>query len=393
MTNPAEAAGEERLRRWRLVLGGGDADGTGAALGTAEQGMDEALAAVYGGALMRTAPRPAGPGAGLGPSAPAVARWLGDIRAYFPSTVVRVIQQDAIARLGLTELLLEPEVLDAVEPDVHLVATLLALSEALPQRAREAARVVIRRLADDVEQRLAEPTRRAITGARRRAARTRRPRPGDVDWDRTIRANLRHYRPELGTVIPEVFIGYGRAQQSVQRELILAIDQSGSMASSVVHAGILGAVLASVRTLRTSLVVFDTAVADLTGLLPDPVSMLLATRLGGGTDINRALRYCQALVHQPRNTILVLISDLMEGGSREQMLRRAADLAGSGVTMVALLALSDDGAPVYDHGNAASLAALGVPAFACTPELFPELLAAAVQHRDLRDWAAANLPQ
>ena len=123
MTTPAEAAGEERLRRWRLVLGGGDADGTGAALGTAEQGMDEALAAVYGGALMRTAPRPAGPGAGLGPSAPAVARWLGDIRAYFPSTVVRVIQQDAIARLGLTELLLEPEVLDAVEPDVHLVAT------------------------------------------------------------------------------------------------------------------------------------------------------------------------------------------------------------------------------------------------------------------------------
>ncbi len=391
MTSPADNAGEERLRRWRLVLGGGEADGTGAGLSTADQGMDDALAAVYEGALIRAAPGRAGPGAGLGPSAPAVARWLGDLRAYFPSTVVRIIQQDAVARLGLAELLLEPEVLQAVEPDVHRVATLLALGEALPPRAREAARAVIGRLADDVEQRLAERTRQAITGALRRAGRTRRPRPGDVDWDRTIRANLRHYRPELGTVIPEVFIGYGRAQRSVQRELILAIDQSGSMASSVVYAGIMGAVLASVRTLRTSLVVFDTAVADLTGLLPDPVSVLLATRLGGGTDINRALGYCQALVHEPRNTILVLISDLMEGGPREQMLRRAADLAGSGVAMVALLALSDDGAPVYDHANAASLAALGIPAFACSPDVFPELLAAAVQHRDLRDWAAANL--
>jgi Mg-chelatase subunit ChlD len=391
MTSPAENARQERLRRWRLVLGGGEADGTGAALSTADQGMDGALAAVYEGALMPAAPSHAGPGAGLGPTAPAIARWLGDIRAYFPSTVVRVIQKDAVARLGLAELLLEPEVLEAVEPDVHLVATLLALSEALPPRAYDAARVVIGRLAAAVEQRLAEPTRQAITGALRRAGRTRRPRPGDVDWDRTIRANLRHYRPELGTVIPEVFIGYGRAQPSVQRELILAIDQSGSMASSVVYAGILGAVLATVRTLRTSLVAFDTAVADLTGLLPDPVSVLLATRLGGGTDINRALRYCQGLVHEPRNTILVLISDLMEGGPREQMLRRAADLAGSGVAMVALLALSDDGAPVYDHANAASLAALGIPAFACSPDVFPELLAAAVQHRDLRDWAAVNL--
>lgn len=390
MTGPASPGGEERLRRWRLVLGGGEADGVGTTLGGADQGMDAALAAVYEGALTGAAPRPAR-GAGLGPSAPAVARWLGDIRACFPSPVVRVIQRDAVARLGLAELLLEPEVLEAAEPDVHLVATLLALGEALPVRARDAARQIIRRLADDIERRLAEPAHRAVTGALRSAGRTRRPRPGDVDWDRTIRANLRHYQPELGTVIPEVFIGYGRARQAVQRELILAIDQSGSMASSVVYAGILGAVLASVRTLRTHLVVFDTSVADLTGLLPDPVRVLLATRLGGGTDIGRALRYCQALVEQPRTTILVLISDLMEGGPPERMLRVAADLAGSGVTMVALLALSDDGAPAYDHANAAGLAALGIPAFACTPEIFPELLAAAVRHRDLPEWVRANV--
>jgi Mg-chelatase subunit ChlD len=372
------------------VLGGGEAEGTGTTLSAGDQGLDEALAAVYDGTLLRR-PAGAGAGAGLGAPAPAVARWLGDIRGYFPSPVVRVIQQDAVARLGLAGLLLEPEVLESVEADVHLVATLLTLSEALPQRAREAARAVIRRLAGDIERRRGEPTRRAVTGALRRAGRTRHPRPGDVDWDRTIRANLRHYRPELGTVIPEVFAGYGRAQRAVPRELIIAVDQSGSMASSLVYAGVLASVLASVRTIRTSLVAFSTAVTDLSGLLADPVSVLLATRLGGGTDIGRALRYCQGLVHQPRNTVLILISDLMEGGPREPMLRRAAELTGSGVTMAALLALADDGAPAYDHANAASLAALGVPVFACTPGAFPELLAAAIGRRDLGQWAAANL--
>lgn len=392
MTDTTIAGGGERLRRWRLVLGGDEADGIGVGVEGADAGMDTALAALYDGTLARLAPGAgAGRGAGLGPSAPAVARWLGDIRTYFPSTVVRVMQRDAIERLGLEELLLEPELLEAVEPDVHLVAMLLALSQAMPERTRDTARSVVRRLVEDVERRLAEPARRAVTGALRRAGRTRRPRPGDVDWDHTIRANLRHYQPELGTVIPAVFIGYGRRQQSVQRELILAVDQSGSMASSVVYAGILGAALATVRTLRTSLVVFDTAVVDLTDRLPDPIDVLFSTRLGGGTDINRALGYCQTLVREPRDTILVLISDLLEGGSREQMLRRAADLVGSGVTMVALLALSDEGAPAYDHDNAAAFAALGVPAFACSPDVFPELLAAAVQRHDLRDWAAANL--
>ncbi|WP_285494637.1 VWA domain-containing protein [Actinomadura sp. NBRC 104425] len=374
-----------------MVLGGESADGTGVALEGADARMDAALEKLYGGG-QGGGSRSGRRSAGLGDSAPTVARWLGDIRAYFPSSVVQVMQKDAIERLNLTRLLLEPEMLEAVEPDVHLVGTLLSLNKVMPDRARESARAVVRAVVAELERRLAQRTRSAVSGALDRASRTLRPRrAADIDWHRTIRANLRNYLPEHGTVVPERLIGHGRRDQAVERDVVLCVDQSGSMAASVVYAGVFGAVLASMRSLRTSLVVFDTAVVDLTAQLHNPVELLFGTQLGGGTDINRALAYCQGLVTRPRDTILVLISDLYEGGVRAEMLQRAAALTGAGVQVIALLALSDEGAPAYDRENAAALAALGVPAFACTPDLFPDLMAAAIQRRDLKEWSERNL--
>jgi Mg-chelatase subunit ChlD len=379
------SAEDERVRRWRLVLGGGDADGTGRELTGDDRAVDAALAALYdanasgGGDPAQGAPR----GAGLNASAPRVARWLGDIRTYFPSSVVQVMQADAIERLNLTRLLLEPEMLQAVEPDVHLVGTLLSLGRVMPEQTKQIARDVVGRVVADLERRVAQKTRAAVTGALNRAARIARPRHRDIDWDRTIRANLAHYQPEYRTLIPQRLVGYGRRANAVQRDVVLCVDQSGSMAASVVYSSVFASVLASMRTLRTSLVVFDTAVVDLTERLADPVEVLFGTQLGGGTDINRAIGYAQSLVTRPRDTIFVLVSDLFEGGVRSEMLRRVAALTAAGVQVIVLLALSDDGAPGYDHDNAAALAALGVPAFACTPDAFPELMAAAIERRDL----------
>ncbi|MGW6292828.1 VWA domain-containing protein [Streptomyces sp. NPDC055058] len=380
VVEPADPA-RERLRRWRLVLGGDAADGTGCALSGRDAAIDGALAALYG----KGDKPPTGQdrSAGLGASAPSVARWLGDIRTYFPTSVVQVMQRDAMDRLGLASLLLEPEMLEAVEADVHLVGTLLSLEKAMPETTRETARAVVRKVVDDLEKRLAVRTRAMLTGALDRSARVRRPRHHDIDWNRTIAANLKHYLPEHGTVVPDRLVGHGRAARSVRKEIVLCVDQSGSMAASVVHASVFGAVLASMRSLDTRLVVFDTAVADLTDQLDDPVDVLFGTRLGGGTDINRALAYCQSRITRPAETVVVLISDLYEGGIRDEMLKRVAAMKASGVQFVALLALSDEGAPAYDREHAAALAALGAPAFACTPDLFPEVMAAAIEKRPL----------
>jgi Mg-chelatase subunit ChlD len=378
---------QQRLRRWRLALGADDgADGTGCSLVGADAVMDRTLEALYSGRNGPSGGRRGTAGTrtgGLGGSAPQVARWLGDVRGYFPASVVQVMQRDAIDRLGLAALLTEPEMLEAVEADVHLVGTLLSLGRAMPDAARESARAVVRRVVEQLERRLAARTRATLTGALDRSARVSRPRHRDVDWDRTIRANLKHYLPDRRTVVPERLVGYARAARAVTKDVVLCVDQSGSMAASVVYASVFGAVLASMRSLSTRLVVFDTQVVDLTDELDDPVDVLFGTQLGGGTDINRALAYCQSRISRPAETVVVLISDLYEGGIRGEMTARVAAMKAAGVQFVTLLALSDEGAPAYDREHAAVLAELGAPAFACTPDLFPEVMAAAIEKRPL----------
>jgi hypothetical protein len=383
-----DGATDERLRRWRLFLGGEAASTTGVALHGDDAARDQALAALYD--VDPTAGSdPTKRSAGLGGSAPAVARWLGDIRTYFPTSVVQVMQHDAMERLDLRRMLLEPELLGTIEPDINLVGTLISLGRAMPSQTRETARLVIRKVVEDVEKRLADSLRQAISGALNRAEVTRRPRPRDINWDRTIRKNLRHYQRAEKTIIPETLIGHGR-RQSAARDVIIAVDQSGSMAASVVYSSVFAAVMATIRSIRTRLVVFDTAVVDLTDELDDPVEVLFGTQLGGGTDINGAVGYCQTLVQRPSDTIFVLISDLYEGGVEADLLKRIGSLVSAGVTVVVLLALSDNGAASYDRRVAAKLSALGAPSFACTPDLFPELMAAAVGKRDVAAWASEH---
>lgn len=357
---------EERLIRWRLLLGGGEADGTDVQLEEQALAMDEVLSALYD--------EHAGRQGGLGDSQPQVHRWLGDIRTYFPSSVVQVMQQDAMERLGLERMLMEPEVLEAVTPDISLVATLLNLKDVMPTRTRETARQVIAKVVADLEKRLRLPTIKALRGALSRSVRNPRPNQHEIDWPRTIQRNLKHYQPAYKTIIPHQLIGYGRKGQSL-KTVILLVDQSASMAASVVYAGVLGSVLAGLSALQTHLVVFDTQVVDLTARMRDPVDVLLGTQLGGGTDIGKALVYARGLIRRPKDTVLVLLSDLYEGGNRAHLLQQVREIKQSGVNFMSLLALNDQGRPFYDRDMAQRFAAMGIPAFASTPDTFAKLLA------------------
>ncbi len=374
----------EHIRRWVLALGDEARQVCeDVKLSAEELEMNEALAALYDSPEGRGGLR-----GGSGASSPRVARWLGDIRKYFPSSVVQTMQRDAFDRLNLKDMLLQPEMLETIQPDVHLVSTLMAMNGVIPAKTRETARLVVRKVVDELMRKLEEPLRSAVGGALNRAVRNRRPRHAEIDWNRTIRANLRHWQDEYHTLVPETLIGFGRKARTPQREIILCIDQSGSMADSIVYSSIFGAVMASLPAVRTRLVVFDTSVVDLTEEMQDPVDILFGVQLGGGTDINRAVGYCQSLIRDPRNTIFVLISDLYEGGVERNLLQRTSELVESGVQCIALLALSDEGSPFYDKALAAKLAALGMPSFACTPDLFPDMMAAAIRREDVGLWAS-----
>lgn len=371
---------EEYLKRWRLILGGNEADETGITLTPEEQRIDQSLEAVYDSDRR----------GGLGSSAPKVSRWLGDIREFFPQTVVQVIQRDAIKRLNITSLLTEKEMLETVVPDVHLVATLMSLSRVIPEKNKEMARQVVRKVVDELLRKLSAPTQQAVTGALNRSARRRNPRYNEIDWKTTITKNLKNYQPEYKTIIPEVRIGYGRKRKAM-KDIILCLDQSGSMGTSVIYSGIFGSVLASIPAVNTRMVVFDTAVVDLTDDLQDPVDLLFGVQLGGGTDIARALTYCQGVITRPQDTVLVLVTDLYEGGDPREMRKKFVSLVNSGVQLIVLPALNDDGAPSYDKNHAEFLANIGVPTFACTPDKFPDLMAAALSKQDIGMWVSQNV--
>lgn len=387
-------AQDDRARRWRLILGQesdegqqlsqqqqgeGEDSGMGKGLSPRDQAMDEALEMLYGD-------RESGD---LGDSNPDIARRLGDIREYFPEAVVRIMQRDALQRFKLRKILEQPEFLAEIQPDIHLVADILALKRVMPAKTRETAKEIVRQVVEELQERLTYPLQQAIRGSLDRATRTRRPRHKEINWQRTIHRNLKHYQVEQQTIIPETLVGHGHKSSSL-RDVIIGLDTSGSMANSVIYASIYAAVLATINALTTHLIMFDTSVVDLTAELQDPVDLLFGIRLGGGTNIDRALGYCSQLVSRPRETVLVLITDLYEGGDKGIMLKRVARLRADGVKVVVLLALNDQGAPRFDRQMAQELVQLDVPSFACTPQLFPDLMAAVLEDRDLRLWAAAH---
>lgn len=379
---------QERERRWRLAVGADEDEGASACLSTSDMRISAALNALYGdGDEKQDSRKRRG---GLGRSAPKVAQWMGDIRNFFPNQVVQIIQKDAFQRLDLKQMLMEPEFLQAIEADVNLVADLISLRNVMPAKTKDMARQVIAEIVAKLMERLERKTAEAIRGAVDKSRRTNRPRPRDIDWRRTITANLRHYQPEHKTVVPEKLVGFMRKQRRIVDldEVVLCVDQSGSMASSVIYASIFAAVMASLPVVQTKLVCFDTAIVDLTAELQDPVEVLFGVQLGGGTDINRAVAYCADKIERPTKSHFILITDLYEGGDSKELLQRLAGLVRAGVNVIVLLALTDQGRPGYDPNMAGLVAALGIPVFTCTPDVFPDMMAAALRREDIAQWAA-----
>jgi hypothetical protein len=372
----------DRQRRWRLVFG---SEGTDYALSDYDSRLDNVLSRLYYPNTPATGPLSAGRGRSL----PSAARWLGDIRDLFPTSTVELMQRDALKRLNLVSLLDDPDFLDHVIPDLTLVAQLLALRAAIPDRAHHQIRHLVQQLVTALIQRYRPPLEQAIRGTIHRAHRQRYSKASHINWNATIRRNLNTYQPRYNAIIPQQLIGYGHRQRRTRR-FILCVDQSGSMAQSVIYSTIFAAVLAGLPSLQTDLIVFDTAVVDLTEHIQDPVATLLGLQLGGGTDIGQALRYCETLIDTPNDTHLILISDLCEGGSEQTLLQTVQRLAANGIHMLVLLALSDDGAPWFDKRMAQAITDFGICTFACTPDLFPDLMSAALMHHDLNHFAHMN---
>lgn len=368
--------------RWRLILGSDTRALANVGLNEQQSVMDAALAAIYDGNTSQSGA--GGKKGGLGPSAPNLAKWLTDVRTFFPQDVISVIQSDAIERKGLTKLLFEPETLKNVKPDISMVGTLMALKGQIPEKSKETARQLVKEVVDEIMKRMEQNLRRAVTGALNKKAHSPISNFASTDWKRTINRNLKNYDTKTKRLIPEKFYFFERSQKQKNWTVILDIDQSGSMADSIIYSSVMGSIFASMPALDTHVVAFDTQVTDLTELCRnDPVDMLFGVQLGGGTDINKSVAYCQDLITNPRKTMFILISDLYEGGVRAGLLRRLSQMHEDGVKVITLLALSDSGRPDYDANLGKEISKLGIACFACSPDKLPELVEAALKGMDL----------
>lgn len=367
-----------QLRRWRMVLGRyADPAFGDTGLNGAERRQDRALDYLYARELAQRGLRQERkPSFGsLDPSRLSALDWIGEVRELFPQSVLEMLQAHAVDRLGLSELLSDPKTLDSLEPNRDLLKALIAFKGRANPAVQDKIREVARKVVEEIVRRLKPAMDRAFSGRRNRFRRSQMKRLQDFDWRATIRANLKTYDPERQRIVAERLHFTGRSRRQLPWTIILCVDQSGSMLGSVIYAAVMAAILAALPSVDVRLVVFDTSVVDLSSEVADPVSVLMSVQLGGGTDIGRAVAYCEQLITQPSHSIFVLLSDFCEGGSVAPMIAAVRRMASAQVTLIGLAALDDQAAPDYDRATAQRLADAGMKIAALTPDRFAEWIA------------------
>lgn len=380
----------ENIKRWRLLLGKDseknfeDKTGLSCVLSEEEMLISNALDAIYDHSNHDL--ENGGARAGNGYSVPKISKWLGDIRKLFDKDIVQIIQNDAIERKGMKQLLLEPEVICNMTPDISLACTLLTLKNQVPERSKQAVRDYIESIVDDINKRIQNDVQKAVSAAVNKKNHASRGIASSIDFNYTIRRNLKNYNTTLNTIIPERIYFYEHQTKANGWNVILDIDQSGSMGESVIYSSVIGCILAKMSALTTRVVAFDTNIVDLTELYDDPVDMLFGIQLGGGTDIFKSVKYCEQFIENPKKTLFFLVSDLEEYGNHAALINKIKYFKESGVTVICLLAISDSGQPYYNKNMANKFASFGVPSFACSPQHLPLLLEKALKGDSLKDF-------
>ncbi len=385
-----------KVKRWRLILGEtvekdfeemfGNLD---IALNKDELLMDQALAAIYNeGSESYLGSR----GAGRGKSSPHISRWLGDVRNLFDKDLVRIIQADAMERCGLKQLMFEPEILENLEPDVNLASTILLLKDQVPKQSKEGVRNFIKKIVEEINKLLESDLKRAVNASINKRQHSPIPSAAALDFNTTIKRGIKNYNPSLKRIVPEHYYFFDKQAKTAASKytIILDIDQSGSMGESVIYSSIMSCILASMSAIKTKVVAFDTNIVDLSEKCEDPIDLLFGFTLGGGTDIEKSIKYCTKYIENPKKTIFFLISDLEEGGNRAGLLRRLTQMKEDGVIVICLLAISDSGKPYYDANMAQRIANNGIPCFAAAPQMLPRLLEKAMKNEDMSEFATGK---
>ena len=365
-----------QLNRWRLILGGNSSGqisfSSGASLenGISCMDLEEVLDFLYDREQGEDVRRKGG----MEQSHLTAATWITRIRKLFPKETVEILERHALDTYGMKELLTDKEVLEKLEPNQELLKTILQLKHLMKGEVLDTARRIVKKVADEIARKLEQELKRSLLGRIDRNASSSVPSIRNLDIRKTIRRNLKNYDTEQKTLMLEKVYFNQRTMKYSTWRVIIAVDESGSMLDSVIHSAVMAGIFAKMPMLETKLVIFDTQVVDLSAHLEDPVATLMSIQLGGGTYIGGALRYCETLMTNPHRTMVVLVSDLCEGGSAQELLGVSRSIIESGAKLVCLTALDMAANPVYDRNMAQKLADLGAYVGAMTPEALGDFM-------------------
>ena len=360
---------QEILNRWRLALGkysSGQISFPSGGLNymDMENVLDYLYSREYGEEQEMRRER----GGGSEGSQLTVPYWLHQIKKLFPKQTVEVLERHALEKYGMTELLTDPEVLRKLEPNKELLKTILELKHMMKGEVLSLARDIVKKVADEIARKLEQEVRMSFFGQINRNASSPVKSARNLDMKKTIRMNLKNYDTENRQLVLKNVYFNSRMKKYNQWRVIICVDESGSMLDSVIHSAIMAGIFAKLPMLDTKLVIFDTNVVDLSGYVDDPVETLMSVQLGGGTNIAGALSYCEGLIDFPFRTMVVLVTDLYEGGGYQRLYSTSKGIIESGAKLVVLTALDMDANPNYDRRAAAVLADMGAFVGAMTPE-------------------------
>ena len=369
---------QEILNRWRLVLGkyaSGQIPFSSGAVNLKLMDMENVLDYLYSREYgeeqeIRKDRRGGSDGSQL-----TVPDWLHQVKKLFPKRTVEILERHALEKYGMTELLTDPEVLRRLEPNKELLKTILELKHMMKGEVLSLAREIVRKVAEEIARKLEQEVRVSFFGQINRNASSPVKSARNLDMKKTIQRNLKNYDRERQQIVLKNVYFNSRMKKYNQWRVIICVDESGSMLDSVIHSAIMAGIFAKLPMLDTRLVIFDTNVVDLSGHVEDPVETLMSVQLGGGTNIAGALNYCETLIDNPHRTLVVLISDLYEGGGYHNLYSISRSIIESGARLIALTALDMTATPNYDRHAAAQLAQMGAFVGAMTPEQLAEHVA------------------
>ncbi|MCG7381766.1 VWA domain-containing protein [Paenibacillus sp. ACRRY] len=360
----------ETLNRWRLILGDSAEEGlSNTDAYDAEHfkytEIDEILGYLYNREYgEEQGYRKEG---GRGSSILTVPNWLHKVRELFPKPTVELLEKQALDRYGLTELLTDKKLLESLEPNMNLLKNIMQFKGRMKGDVLRSAKEIVRTVVEELQRKLESQTRASIMGKRSRYTPSSVKSLRNLNFKRTITKNLKNVdRVNRRFVIDRLYFD-GNIKPHNKWNVIIAVDESGSMMDSVIYSSVMASIFYRLNALRTHLFIFDTQVVDLSDRLDDPVDVLMSVQLGGGTHITKALRYGETLIDNPGKTIYILVSDLEEGYPIQHMYKACKDIMDAGCKLLVLTALDFNGDTVYNKHAAQTLTNMGAHVAAITP--------------------------